>query len=73
MVFGMISMVCVSALTYTACRYLISFVGFDLSAMAHDVYEDAIVDVVGANTVASQPIVLKVWNCPFVSALFSPF
>ncbi|KAI0693848.1 protein arginine N-methyltransferase [Cerioporus squamosus] len=33
--------------------------GFDLSAMATDVYEDAVVDVVGPETVVSQPVVIK--------------
>jgi len=33
--------------------------GFDLSAMATNVYEDAIVDVVGPDTLASDPIVIK--------------
>ncbi|THH29363.1 hypothetical protein EUX98_g4825 [Antrodiella citrinella] len=33
--------------------------GFDLSAMGTDVYEDAIVDVVGSNTLSSEPVVVK--------------
>ncbi|OBZ71479.1 Ribosomal protein arginine N-methyltransferase rmt3 [Grifola frondosa] len=33
--------------------------GFDLSAMASDLYDDAIVDVVGGETVFSQPCVVK--------------
>jgi hypothetical protein len=34
--------------------------GFDLSEMAKDVYEDAIVDVASAESMVSDPIVLKV-------------
>ena len=34
--------------------------GFDLSAMSSDVYEDAIVDVVGPETLVSEPCVIKV-------------
>jgi len=33
--------------------------GFDLSAMGTNVYEDAIVDVVGPNTLSSEPVVIK--------------
>ncbi|KAI0783458.1 protein arginine N-methyltransferase [Abortiporus biennis] len=33
--------------------------GFDLSAMATEVFEDAIVDVVGPETLASEPVVVK--------------
>ncbi|RDX48838.1 protein arginine N-methyltransferase [Lentinus brumalis] len=33
--------------------------GFDLSAMATDVYDDAVVDVVGPETVVSEPVVIK--------------
>ncbi|KAI0698154.1 S-adenosyl-L-methionine-dependent methyltransferase [Cytidiella melzeri] len=33
--------------------------GFDLSTMAEDVYNDAIVDVVGPESVASEPFVIK--------------
>lgn len=39
---------------------LIVFPGFDLSAMSTDVYEDAIADVVGPETMASEPYVVKV-------------
>ena len=38
--------------------YLLS--GFNLSAMAEDVYDDAIVDVVGPENLISEPIVVKV-------------
>lgn len=34
--------------------------GFDLSAMADDLYEEAIIDVVGPDTVLSAPYVIKV-------------
>ncbi|KAG6828288.1 hypothetical protein H0H93_014970, partial [Arthromyces matolae] len=34
--------------------------GFDLSTMAEDLYEDAIVDVVGPNTMLSDPCTIKV-------------
>ncbi|KAG5352944.1 hypothetical protein C0989_011849 [Termitomyces sp. Mn162] len=33
--------------------------GFDLSTMAEDLYEDAIVDVVGPNTLLSEPCTIK--------------
>ncbi|GJE92599.1 methyltransferase domain-containing protein [Phanerochaete sordida] len=33
--------------------------GFDLSAMATDVYEDAIVDIVGGETLVSEPVSVK--------------
>ncbi|KAI0365345.1 protein arginine N-methyltransferase [Pilatotrama ljubarskyi] len=33
--------------------------GFDLSAMAKDVYNEAVVDVVGGETVLSEPVVVK--------------
>lgn len=33
--------------------------GFDLSAMAGDIYDDAIVDIVSENSLASEPFVLK--------------
>ncbi|CDO72229.1 hypothetical protein BN946_scf184970.g81 [Trametes cinnabarina] len=33
--------------------------GFDLSAMAKDVYDEAVVDVVGPETVLSDPVVVK--------------
>ncbi|KAI8986156.1 S-adenosyl-L-methionine-dependent methyltransferase [Trametes punicea] len=33
--------------------------GFDLSAMAKDVYDEAVVDVVGSETVLSEPVVVK--------------
>ncbi|KAH9925083.1 protein arginine N-methyltransferase [Amylocystis lapponica] len=33
--------------------------GFDLSAMGHDVYNDAIVDVVGPETMLSEPFTIK--------------
>ncbi|KAI0329044.1 S-adenosyl-L-methionine-dependent methyltransferase [Cubamyces sp. BRFM 1775] len=33
--------------------------GFDLSAMGKDVYDEAIVDVVGSETVLSEPVVVK--------------
>ena len=39
---------------------LIRVLGFDLSAMAKDVYDDAVVDVVGPQTVVSEPVVIKV-------------
>ena len=35
-------------------------IGFDLSEMAHDMYKDAIVDVVGPESVVSEPYLLKV-------------
>lgn len=34
--------------------------GFDLSEMAHDTYKDAILDVVGPESVVSEPYLLKV-------------
>ena len=34
--------------------------GFDLSEMGTNVYDDAVVDVVGPDTVVSQPVVVKV-------------
>lgn len=34
--------------------------GFDLSAMAARVYEDAVVDVVGPDSLASAPCIVKV-------------
>ena len=34
--------------------------GFDLSEMGANVYDDAVVDVVGPETVVSQPVVVKV-------------
>lgn len=34
--------------------------GFDLSAMAADLYEEAIIDVVGPDTVLSAPYIIKV-------------
>ena len=44
--------------------------GFDLSAMATDVYEDAIVDVVGPETLVSEPYIVKVGvNFRFVLCL----
>ncbi|KAH9891894.1 protein arginine N-methyltransferase [Cubamyces lactineus] len=33
--------------------------GFDLSAMGKDVYDEAVVDVVGSETVLSEPVVVK--------------
>lgn len=33
--------------------------GFDLSSMAHDLYEEAIIDVVGPDTVLSAPYIIK--------------
>ena len=35
-------------------------IGFDLSTMGTDVYDEAIVDVVGPKTVLSKPVVVKV-------------
>ena len=34
--------------------------GFDLSEMGTNVYDDAVVDVVGPETVVSHPVVVKV-------------
>jgi protein arginine N-methyltransferase 3 len=34
--------------------------GFDLSAMADGVYDEAIVDIVGPDTMVSEPCVIKV-------------
>jgi hypothetical protein len=43
-------------------RLLIScaFVGFDLSAMAADVYDDAIVDIVGEESLITNTVPVKV-------------
>lgn len=34
--------------------------GFNLSAMADDVYDDAIVDIVGSENLLSEPVIIKV-------------
>lgn len=34
--------------------------GFDLSSMAHDLYEEAIIDVVGPDAVLIAPYIIKV-------------
>jgi hypothetical protein len=34
--------------------------GFDLSAMSEHVYDDAVVDVVGPESLVSEPFVIKV-------------
>lgn len=36
------------------------FTGFDLSVMAEEVYEEAIIDIVEASAVISEPCVIKV-------------
>ena len=36
--------------------------GFDLSAMAAELYDDAIIDVVGPHTMLSEPYVIKVFK-----------
>jgi len=38
-------------------------IGFDMSVMANDLYEEAIVDVVGPDTMVSEPYVIKVRVC----------
>ena len=34
--------------------------GFDLSVMGEDVFKDAVVDIVGSDTVMSEPYMIKV-------------
>jgi len=40
--------------------FLLIMVGFDMTAMSEGSWDEAIVDVVGPETVASEPFVIKV-------------
>jgi len=50
-------------------RFLTHRPGFDLSAMATDLYDDAIIDVVGPHSMLSEPYVIKVAKAGLQSSL----
>lgn len=49
----------------------ISFAGFDLSTMANSVYDEAIVDVVGPDTMVSESCVIKASTFISIPAMLS--